>query len=107
MKSKYVRYLLLGLMCGGFAAAGYWAGMVSPKAEASIEGTLALPAITQSQGAVGNGAYTVLPILDGGSGYTWMAYAIAISPKGKVSILKTHPKEEAEIGTILKQFSIE
>jgi hypothetical protein len=61
-----------------------------------------------AQGAYGaGGAYTVVPIMDSGAGYTWMAYALAIGPDGKASIITTHPKNADELGTIVKQFSLE
>lgn len=52
------------------------------------------------------GAYTVVPVLDEGAGYSWMAYAIAFAPDGKVTIISTHPKKVDELGSIVKQFTI-
>jgi hypothetical protein len=52
------------------------------------------------------GVYTVVPVMDEGAGYSWMAYAIAFAPDGKVTIISTHPKKADELGTIVKQFSI-
>ena len=74
---------------------------LSPSSAATV--SAALPA----QGSYGSGgAYTVVPIMDSGADYAWMAYALAVSPEGKVSIISTHPKKTDELGTIVKQFSI-
>lgn len=74
---------------------------LSPSTAASV--SAALPA----QASYGSGGpYTVVPIMDSGAGYSWMAYALAVSPEGKVSIISTHPKKTDELGNIVKQFSI-
>lgn len=104
------RTILVFGLCLVSALIGALAAQSIPvaKAQTSAPATVAtVGSALQAQGSYGSGgAYTVVPIMDSGAGYSWMAYALAVGPDGKVTIINTHPKKTDELGTIVKQFSI-
>lgn len=82
-------------------------GQFLPRAEAqSTTAAIGAVSATPSQVAGSQGPYTVVPIMDSGAGYSWMEYAVAFAPDGKVTIIRTHPKKADQLGDIVKQFSI-
>ncbi len=105
-----VKVILVFALCVASAVTGAVVSQLVPRAEAQSvsSATVATMGSTiPAQGTYGSGgAYTVVPIMDSGAGYSWMAYALAVGPDGKVSIIATHPKKTDELGTIVKQFSI-
>jgi hypothetical protein len=107
---KSTRTLLVLALCMLSALFGAIVSQTIPaaKAQAASPATIAtVSSALQGQGSYGSGgAYTVVPIMDSGAGYSWMAYALAVSPDGKVTIINTHPKQTDELGSIVKQFSI-
>jgi len=104
------RTILVVALCAVSAFLGAVVSQMIPVAQAQINAPAVATTVSaglQAQGAYGTGgAYTVVPIMDSGAGYTWMAYALAIGPDGKASIINTHPKNTDELGTIVKQFSL-
>ena len=107
---KSTRTLLVLALCVLSALLGAVVSHQIPavQAQAASPASVATAASAmQAQGSYGSGgAYTVVPIMDSGAGYSWMAYALAVGPDGKVTIINTHPKKTDELGTIVTQFSI-
>jgi len=107
---KSTRTLLVLALCVLSALLGAIVSQTLPAATAQTTSpatTATVSTALQGQGSYGSGgAYTVVPIMDSGAGYSWMAYAVAFAPDGKVSIISTHPKKTDELGAIVKQFSI-
>lgn len=104
------RNAAVAALCLVSAFIGALSAQLLPRADAQVlspSTAAAVSAALPAQASYGSGgAYTVVPIMDSGAGYSWMAYALAVSPEGKVSIINTHPKKTDELGTIVKQFNI-
>ncbi len=107
---KLTRTLLVLALCMFSALLGAVVSQTLPVAKAQTTSPAAVATMSssvQAQGSYGSGgAYTVVPVMDSGAGYSWMAYAVAFAPDGKVTIISTHPKKTDELGSIVKQFNI-
>ena len=107
MKKSGFRIALMVALCfvGGYM--GAFLAQTGPTAEAAPTMSVAAGVASSAQGVYGaGGPYTVVPVMDSGAGYSWMAYAIAFSPEGHVTIINTHPKKTDAMGTVVREFDI-
>jgi len=108
MKTFAFRPATVIALCLLSAFAAALAAHLTPRAHAAPSATSATAVpLSAAQGAIGGSrAYTVLPITDYGSGNTWTAYAMIVSPAGHVTIVHTHPKKPEQFGTVAKEFDV-